>query len=71
MKITYDKNADAMYIKFLEGKFASNKVIDKDTILNLDKDGSILGIEILDVIKRMGKNFLSNIQVENLIPEED
>ena len=71
MKITYDKEADAMYIKFLEGKFASNKIIDKDTILDLDKDGNILGIEILDVIKRMGKKFLSNIQVENLISEED
>jgi len=71
MKITYDKDADAMYIKLLEGEFASNKVLDKDTILDLNKEGHILGIEILDVSKRMGKKFLSNIQVENLIPEDN
>lgn len=69
MKITYDKDADAMYIKFLDGKFASNKVMDRNTILDLDKDSNILGIEILDVSKRLGKKFLSSIQVENLIED--
>lgn len=28
MEITYDPEADAMYIKFQEGEFARNKVID-------------------------------------------
>ncbi len=69
MKITYDKDADAMYIKLLEGEFASNKVIDSDTILDLNKEGNILGIEILEVSKRMGKGFLSNIHFENLVSD--
>ena len=69
MKITYDKDADAMYIKLLEGKFASNKEIDRNTILDLDEEGNILGIEILDASKRMGKKAFSNIQFENLVPE--
>ena len=67
MKITYDKEADAMYIYLSEGEFASNNVIDKDTIIDLDKSGKTLGIELLNVSKRLGKKFLSNIQVENLI----
>lgn len=69
MKITYDKDADAMYIRFLEGEFSSNKVIDRNTIIDLDKNGNILGIEILSATTRMGKKFFSNIQFENLISE--
>jgi uncharacterized protein YuzE len=29
MKITFDKEADAVYIEFSSGEFASNKKIDK------------------------------------------
>ena len=66
MKITYDKEADAMYIEFAEGKFAKNKKIDDLTIIDLDKDGNLLGIEILDVSKRIPLESLSKVQVRNL-----
>jgi len=68
MKITFDKEADAVYIEFGDGKFASNKKIDNDTIIDLDAKGKILGIELLGVSKRMSKDFLSNISIENLVP---
>ena len=48
MEITYDKNADAMYIEFRKGKSVKNKKIDDFTIIDLDKDGNMLGIEFLD-----------------------
>ncbi len=70
MKITFDKEADALYIEFSEGEFASNKKIDKDTIIDLDKDGNILGIEIINASKRIAKDFLSNISVKNLVSAE-
>jgi len=66
MKIEYDKNADAIYIKFSNGEFAKNKKIDNDTIIDLDKNNTILGIEILNVSKRISKDFLSNITVSNI-----
>ncbi len=31
MNITFDKEADAVYIELNNGKFASNKIIDEDT----------------------------------------
>ena len=68
MKITFDKEADAVYIEFSDGKFGSNKKIDDNTIIDLDKDGKILGIELLDVSQRIPKDFLSNISVKNLVP---
>ena len=69
MKITFDKEANAVYIELGSGEFASNKKIDNNTIIDLDENGNILGIELLNVSKRILKDFLSKISVENLVPE--
>lgn len=66
MKITYDKEADAIYIKLTNEKFSKTKIIDKNTILNLDGKGNVIGIELLFVSTRIPKNLLSSISVENL-----
>ena len=68
MEITFDKEADAVYIEFSSGEFDKNKKIDDETIIDLDKNGNILGIEILNVSKRMSKDFLSDISIKNLVP---
>lgn len=70
MKITFDKEADAVYIELNEGEFASNKKIDNDTIIDLDKNRNILGIELLNVNQRISKDFLSDISVKNLVSAE-
>jgi len=67
MEISFDKDADAMYIKFREGTFNKNKVIDRETIIDLDKNGKILGIELLSVSKRIPSESLSEISVKNLL----
>lgn len=66
MKITFDKEADAMYIEMSSEEFSKNKKIDHETILDLDINGKIIGIELLNVSKRMTKDFLSDIRVQNL-----
>jgi len=70
MKITFDKEADAMYIEVSSEEFFSNKKMDKETILDLDKNGKIIGIELLNVSKRMNKDFLSDIRVQNLTSKD-
>ena len=67
MEISYDKEADAMYIEFRKGDFARNKKIDDFTIIDLDKDNNILGIELLDASKRIPKESLSKVNVRNLL----
>ena len=67
MEIRYDKVADALYIKFRKGAFGSNKVIDRQTIIDLDKKGNLLGIELLSVSKRIPLESLSEISVKNLV----
>jgi uncharacterized protein YuzE len=66
MKITYDKEADAMYIEFREGVFSRNKKIDDFTIIDLDKEGNLLGIELLDVSHRIPPESLSEVHVKNI-----
>ena len=67
MEINYDKEADAVYIEFQKGEFAKNMKIDDFTIIDLDKKGNILGIEILEVSKRIPIESLSEINVKNLL----
>lgn len=70
MEIKIDLKADAMYIRFQNGKFAKNKVIDKDTIIDLDEKGRLLGIEILNVTKKIPLEYLSDVSVKIPIKRE-
>ena len=67
MEISYDKQADAMYIEFQKGEFAKNKKIDDFTVIDLDKDGNILGIELLEVSKRIPVESLSEVHLKNIL----
>ena len=67
MEINYDKDADAMYIELRKGKFAKNKKVNEDIILDLDKQGKVLGIELLSVSKNLPNEALSEIHVKNLV----
>ncbi len=67
MKITFDKEADAIYIELSGEAFVADKKMDNETILDLDKNGKIIGIELLNVSKRIAKDFLSDIRVQNLV----
>ena len=66
MKITFDKEADAMCIEFTDAEFSKNKKIDNETIIDIDKRGNLIGIELLNVSKRIPKDFLSKVSVENI-----
>jgi uncharacterized protein YuzE len=71
MKITFDKEADAVYIETSGADFFDNRKTDDETILDLDKNGKIIGIELLNVSERMSEEFLSNIVVQNLVPPKN
>ncbi len=70
MNVTYDEDADAMYIKLTDERFSKTKIIDKNTILNLDKNGNVIGVELLFVSKHMPKDFLSRVVVETFPAKE-
>ena len=53
MKITYDREVDALYIRFKETT-VTTKHLDEGIAADYDADGRLAGIEILDAVKRLG-----------------
>ena len=64
MHITYDKQADAMYIKFQEGKFIANKEIKEGIIIDIGENNSLLGIEILEVSTRFQLKDIARVDIQ-------
>jgi uncharacterized protein YuzE len=52
MKIEYDQQADAMYIRLKAGTVAESEEVRPGVVLDFDAEGKVLGIEMLDVSER-------------------
>ena len=61
MKINLDRVADALYIESQDVEFGSNKKIDANTIIDLDKKGNLIGMGLLNIGKTIQS--LSDITV--------
>ena len=44
----YDSKVDAFYIEFAKGKYEKTRKISESVMVDEDKNGKVLGIEILD-----------------------
>jgi uncharacterized protein YuzE len=53
MKITYDPEVDVMRIIFSSAPIEESDEEKPGVILDFDKDGNVVGMEILDASKRM------------------
>ena len=51
MNIEYDKKHDLLYIKLQNKKVAKSKEIEKNVVVDLDRNGQLIGIEVLDTSK--------------------
>ena len=59
MKITYDKEIDAMYIQLVEGvQHVRTLRLNDDIALDIGKGEVLVGIEILDATETLGKGAL-------------
>jgi len=66
MKIEYSKDADALYVYFREMNVAKTREIEEGVMVDLDEQGHLIGIEIMDVSKRLTPQELANVNIENL-----
>lgn len=60
--IHYDPKVDAIYIELARGKYEISREISSSVIVDEDKNGKILGVEILDVSKVLGPKFRANMK---------
>ena len=60
MKITYDKKSDAVYIYVSEAKVAKTIPVNENVIVDLDRAGKLVGVEVLSASSQMSKKSISN-----------
>jgi len=53
MKITYDREVDALYVRFKETTVTTEHLAE-GIAADYDADGHLVGIEILDAMQRLG-----------------
>ena len=56
MKITYDKQADVLYIKFSVNKIVESQEKEKNVVVEFDNENNIVGVEILYFVKKYRKD---------------
>lgn len=65
MKTKYDKKTDAVYIELAKGKYEVSRKISDAIVVDEDKKGKVLGIEILDATENIAafnpQKFSTNI----------
>jgi len=60
-RVEYDAKSDAMYIWLRKAKYDISEELAENVIMDLDKKGRIIGIEILDVSKTLGEELTNKI----------
>lgn len=59
MRFHYDKKSDSLYIRFNEKRYFESDELKEGIVFDYDKNGKIVGIEILEASKKFPKEFYS------------
>jgi len=70
MKIEYDRDVDALYIRLQEKNVARTIEIGEGLNIDFDDQGKLIGLEVLDATESYGLTDIFNISTENLFPKE-
>ncbi|KYH33311.1 DUF2283 domain-containing protein [Neomoorella mulderi] len=63
MKFRYDPDADALYIRFNDSSIYETEEISQGVLLDIDAEGKLVGLEILNASKKLGEPPLT-VEVE-------
>lgn len=66
MLITYDNEADVLYIELRPVIAEDSTDIEEGVTVLLDREGHIIGLEILDAVDRLGKEQLRSVTLKDL-----
>jgi len=58
VRVEYDRDLDILYMRLRKGRYAFSEEINENTIIDLDPEGRILAVEILDVSGYLGEELL-------------
>ena len=67
MRISYDSETDALYIRLLEGEHQCRTLrLTDEVALNIGEGETLVGIEILDAKEVLGQGNLPTVILENV-----
>ncbi len=66
MRIEYDNAVDALYILLRNADPVDTADVEEGVTVDLDDEGHIVGLEILDAAERLGLESLLNVSIENM-----
>ncbi len=66
MRLKIDKENDALYFRLDESAIVESEEVQPGVILDYDKDNQVVGIEILNLSSRIGKEKLNFLQLETV-----
>ena len=68
VRVEYSEKSDALYIWLRRAKYDISEELAENVIMDLDKRGRIIGIEVLDASKNIGKELVTKIlETEKLV----
>jgi uncharacterized protein YuzE len=53
MKMSYDQDADAVYVRFSDAPMIESEEVSDGVVLDFDADGRIVAIELIDASKHV------------------
>ncbi len=66
MKIEYDNEVDALYIRIQDKEVCRTQEVEEGVNVDLDDKGAVIGLEIIGAVERYDRKDLFNIATENL-----
>lgn len=67
MKISYDPEIDALYIRLLDGDYECRTLrLNEEIALNIGPEEKLVGIEILDAKEVLGQGHIPSVILDNI-----
>jgi uncharacterized protein YuzE len=66
MKLTVDKESDALYLRLDEAAVVESEEVQPGVVLDYDAAGNMVGVEILNLSKRAAPERLRVLQLETV-----
>jgi len=64
MRVKVDMESDALYFRFSEDEIEESEEISSEIIIDYNKNGEVIGVEILGIKDRIPLKELSHMKVE-------
>ena len=65
MKVTVDKEADALYMRLSDTRIHDSEEVKPGVILDYDEQNNLVGIEILRISERVPSASLKSLMIES------